>query len=100
MNLLIPKLLFLWYVYKTCQMILVYSTVHIISVEHVELVYTVYFLFRLVREITWWEWKRIHGKNPEAPDLTDKELQERKKNMCPLHWQRKALDVLYKGMEA
>ena len=35
-----------------------------------------------------------------APDLTDEELQEEGKNVCPLRWQKKALDALHEGAEA
>ena len=33
-------------------------------------------------------------------DLTDEELGEGQKNVCPLRWQKKALDALHEGAEA
>ena len=35
-----------------------------------------------------------------APDITDQELARGKQNVCPLRWQKKALDALHEGMEA
>ena len=58
------------------------------------------YIFRLIKEITRREYKRIKGRDVEAPDLTKEELKKGKSNPCPLHWQKKAVDALHKGAEA
>ena len=35
----------------------------------------------------------------EAPDLTKEELKKGKSNPCPLHWQKRVVDVLHEGVE-
>ena len=59
----------------------------------------VYF-FRLIKEITRREYERLHGRNVEAPQLTEEELKKERKTPCPLYWQKKAVDALHKGAEA
>ena len=46
------------------------------------------------------EWACLKGNNPEAATLTDAELKKGKQNVCPLQWQKKALNALYEGTEA
>ena len=58
------------------------------------------FAFRLVREITRWEWARLKDNDPEPPKLISAELKKGKYTPCPLRWQKKALDALQKGTEA
>ena len=36
----------------------------------------------------------------EAPDLTDKELEEGKRTKCPLWWTKGVIEALYEGAEA
>ena len=61
--------------------------------------YIVYF-YRLVKEITWREYERLHGRDVEVPQLIDDKLKKGKKTPCPLCWQKKVIDALHKGAEA
>ena len=66
--------------------------------SHVKYIYFVY--FRLVREITFREHKKHFNKKATAPDLTEEELGEGKKNKCPLRWTKGAIEALHEGAEA
>ena len=46
------------------------------------------------------EWAHLKGNDPEALTLMDVELKKGKQNVCPLRWQKKALDALHEGTEA
>ena len=48
----------------------------------------------------WREWACLKGNDPEALTLMDAKLKKRKQNVCPLRWQKKALDALHEGTEA
>ena len=55
---------------------------------------------RLIKEITWREYFRRHPdkEHPvEAPDISNKKLNSREKNQCPLRWQANAIDALHEG---
>ena len=41
------------------------------------------YIFRLIREIMWREYERLHGRSVEAPKLTEEELKKGKKTPCP-----------------
>ena len=60
--------------------------------------YNIY--FRLIKEITHREYKRLHWRDVEVPDLSKAELKKGKSNPCPLHWQKKAVDAFHEGAEA
>ena len=67
----------------------------------VGILYNILVYFRMVREITWQEWQRVKDrKTIDAPNLTDEQIQAGRKNVCPLCWQKKALDALHEGTEA
>ena len=101
-NLLIPRTPFLWYVIHCCTMSN-HNSVYLSNVctfcRTCQIHCNVYF-FRLIKEITCREYKRLHGRNVEAPELTEEELKKGKKTPCPLCWQRKAINALHKGAEA
>ena len=61
---------------------------------------TVLFCYRLVREITRREFKKRHLRPGDAPDLTEEELAEGQRNVCPLCWTKGAIEALHKGTEA
>ena len=51
--------------------------------------------------MTYREFQQVKSRSHlDAPDITDKELGEGRKNVCPLRWQKKALDALHKGAKA
>ena len=50
---------------------------------------------RLVREITWREYYRRQGGKPDPPELKGK----KKRNICPLRWQAKAISALHFAAE-
>ena len=57
--------------------------------------------FRIVCKITFREFQRVKDRtNLAPPSLTEKQLEVGRKNMCPLRWQKKALDALHEGAEA
>ena len=60
--------------------------------------YNIY--FRLIKEITHQEYRRLHGRDVEAPDLSKAEFKKGKSNPFPLHWQKKVVDALHEGAEA
>ena len=62
--------------------------------------YIVMYIFRLIREITRREYECLHGRDVEAPELTEEELKTGKKTPCPLRWQKKVVDALHEGVEA
>ena len=66
-----------------------------------QILYNFLICFRLVWEITYREFQQVKARNHlAAPDLTDEQLEEGRKNVCPLRWQKKALDALHKGAKA
>ena len=46
------------------------------------------------------EFQKARQGTAEAPDLTDKELEEGKRMKCPLWWTKGAIEALHKGAEA
>ena len=46
------------------------------------------------------EFEKRHSRPGDAPDLTEEELAEGKKNTCPLCWMKGAIEALHKGTEA
>ena len=63
--------------------------------------YFVHFIvcFRLVKEITYREALKYHKKRPTAPDYMEEELQVGRRNKCPLHWTKGAIEALHEGVE-
>ena len=57
-------------------------------------------LSRLVKEITYREYRRAHAKCITPPAITDKEYKKGTYVVCPLRWQRAALECLHEGAEA
>ena len=56
--------------------------------------------FRLIKEITCWEYERLQGRDVEAPNLSKAELKKGKSKPCPLQWKKKVVDALHEGAEA
>ena len=57
-------------------------------------------LSRLMKEITYREFRRAHTKCIMPPTVTDKEYKKGVYIACPLRWQRSALECLHEGAEA
>ena len=105
---------------RTIQSIEIKSTVHIFHVNTVDtILYGIYalngtnidtvntttcifylLLSRLVKEITYREYRRAHAKCIMPPAVTDKEYKKGVYIACPLRWQRSALECLHEGAEA
>ena len=60
---------------------------------------SVFFCYRLVREITRREFEKRHLRPADAPDLMEEELVEGQRNVCPLCWTKGAIKALHKGTE-
>ena len=58
------------------------------------------FCHRLIREITTREFEKRHLRPADAPDLTEEELAEGQRNVCPLCWTKGAIEALHEGMDA
>ena len=59
-----------------------------------------FFCYRLAREITRREFKKRHLRPADAPDLTEEELAEGQRNVCPLRWTKGVIEALHEGMGA
>ena len=57
-------------------------------------------LSRLVKEITYREFRRAHAKHITPPAISDKEYKKGIYVACPLRWQRSALECLHEASEA
>ena len=106
---------------RTIQLIEIKNTVHVFHVNTVDtILYGIYalngtnvdtvdttpcifylFLSRLVKEITYREYRRAHAKCiMPPPAVTDKKYKKGVYIACPLRWQRSALECLHEGAEA
>ena len=63
--------------------------------------YFVHFIvcFRLVKEIMYREALKYHKKRLTAPNYMEEELETGRRNKCPLHWTKGAIEVLHEGAE-
>ena len=104
----------------TVQSIQIKNTVHVFHVDTVNtILYGIYalngmnvdtvdtttcifylLLSRLVKEITYREYRRIQSKHITPPTITNKEYKKGMYVACPLRWQRSALECLHEGAEA
>ena len=57
-------------------------------------------LSRLVREITYHEFRRLHSKRITPPVISDKEYNKGTYVACPVRWQISALEALHEASEA
>ena len=57
-------------------------------------------LSRLVKEITYREFRRVHTQCITPPVITNKEYKKGTYVACPLKWQRSALECLHEVSEA
>ena len=105
---------------RTVQSIQIKNTVHVFHVDTVDtILYGIYalngmnvdtvdtttcifylLLSRLMKEITYREFRRVHTKCITSPTVTDKEYKKGVYITCPLRWQRSALECLHEGAEA
>ena len=101
----------------TVQSIQIKNTVHVFHVDTVDtILYRIYalngtnvntantttcifylLLSRLVKEITYREFRRVCAKHIMPPAVTDKEYKKGVYIPCPLRWQRSALECLPTG---
>ena len=56
--------------------------------------------YRLVKEITLREVQKAGLQQAAVPDLTEEELGQGRRNICPLRWTKGAIKALHKGAEA
>ena len=56
-------------------------------------------LSRLMNEITYREFRRVHAKHITPPTISDKEYKKWIYVACPLRWQRSALECLHEASE-
>ena len=59
----------------------------------------IYFICRLVREISFREYNRVKGMPIEPPKLSAKELKSGEYVRCPLRWTRGAIDAIHEAAE-
>ena len=100
----------------TVQSIQIKNTVHVSHVNTVDtILYGIYalnctnvntttciiylLLSRLVKEITYREFRRAHAKCIMPPVITNKEYKKGTYVVCPLRWQRSALECLHEASE-
>ena len=73
---------------------------NIARVVRVENTYTcIYFICRLVREVSFREYNRIKGFPIEPPKLNAKQLKKGEYVRCPLRWTRGAIDAIHEAAE-
>ena len=72
---------------------------HGTHVNTVDTTTCIYLLSRLVKEITYREYRRLQSKCITPPTITNKEYKKGMYVVCPLRWQRSALECLHEGAE-
>ena len=77
-------------IYKIIQMSILLIQVH---------VYIYLLLSRLMREITYGEYRRLQSRHIMPPVITDKEYKKGTYVACPVRWQRSALEALHEASE-
>ena len=58
-----------------------------------------FFLHRLVKEITYREFQRYYGKPPAAPIISDIDYESGMVVKCPMKWTKGALEALHEAAE-
>ena len=58
-----------------------------------------FFLHRLIKEITYREFQRYHGKPPAAPVISDVNYESVMVVKCPMRWTKGALEALHEASE-
>ena len=58
-----------------------------------------FFLHRLVKEITYREFQRYHGNPPAVPVISDVDYESGTVVKCPMRWTKGALEALHKAAE-
>ena len=58
-----------------------------------------FFLYRLIKEITYREFKRLHGRAPGAPIISDADYASGRVVKCPMRWTKGALEALHEAAE-
>ena len=58
-----------------------------------------FFLHRLIKEITYREFHRYHGRSPTAPIVSDADYASGMIVKCPMRWTKGALEALHEAAE-
>ena len=58
-----------------------------------------FFLHRLIKEITYREFQRYHGNPPAAPVISDVDYESGTVVKCPMRWTKGALEALHEAAE-
>ena len=58
-----------------------------------------FFLYRLIKEITYREFERLHGRAPGAPIISDADYASGTVVKCPMRWTKGALEALHEAAE-
>ena len=58
-----------------------------------------FFLHRLIKEITYRKFQRYHGKPPTAPVISDADYASGTVVKCPVRWTKGALEALHEAAE-
>ena len=58
-----------------------------------------FFLYRLVKEITYREFERLHGRAPSAPIISNADFASGTVVKCPMRWAKGALEALHEAAE-
>ena len=58
-----------------------------------------FFLYRLVKEITYREFEKFHGRAPRAPHISDRDYESGTAVKCPMRWTKGALEALHESSE-
>ena len=82
---------------QLCMECIMFNCIH---VDTVDTTTCIYLLSRLVKEITYREFRRLQSKCITPPVITNKEYKKGMYVACPLRWQRLALECLHEGAEA
>ena len=58
-----------------------------------------FFLHRLIKEITYRKFQRYHGKPPTVPVISDVDYESGMVVNCPMRWTKGALEALHEAAE-
>ena len=58
-----------------------------------------FFLYRLVKEITYREFERLHGRAPGAPIISDADYASGTVVKCPMRWTKGTFEALHEAAE-
>ena len=58
-----------------------------------------FFLHRLIKEITYREFMKFYNKGIDPPTITDEQYESGESVKCPMKWTKGALGALHKALE-